>query len=390
MGAGIVNFRVGKGIGIICANIAQEHLIYDYDIDKAIRVFEDGFGMHRDLAVKCLFGKDYIIRDGNEGQIIVTEREDKDFEYPQLNCPKIVDDWLNRIDIETESWDKFIHSGALEDTDITINIPVKELINGSRTINDVFSEFTEDEHEGGYYLSKIDRLKEIYKWFDETDKLLNVIDFMLENKMITYDDINGPHLNVTYNYITYSIDNLKYTMEKWEGGESIPSTKTILNNNIQRFLDAEKKINEDIKKKSIEVDTSKITNAIWMDPDGKMYGLNGEIANMLHCTIADKLVEDGIIEFDKSKYLTADRYLECSGWLKIHNDWVMFDPYASLVDDFDGKIKNHVTHTQAKVLLEYLENNFDGKGQFGIHHHVRTAFGFYQMDYIMRNSLFEY
>ena len=57
-----VHFSLGSDFGALMGNIAQEHLIYGLDPDKALRTFTDTFiGMENNLALKLLSGQDYVI-----------------------------------------------------------------------------------------------------------------------------------------------------------------------------------------------------------------------------------------------------------------------------------------------------------------------------------------
>lgn len=128
-------------------------------------------------------------------------------------------------------------------------------------------------------------------------------------------------------------------------------------------------------------------NAIWVSPEGKMYGLNGVIANMLHNQIADKLRTDGIIDYTESpKTPTVDAYLEEQGWVKIHDNWIMFDPFAKSRDF--TTVTNFITEEQTIVIAKYLEIHYNGFGKFGIPHYPVSYVNFKSMDKFAKNKLF--
>lgn len=93
-----LHFRVGEDAGILLMNIAQEHLLYTNDVDKAIRTITDSLsGCSMDLALKLLVG-DYVIQvDVEEQNFIVTKRDDSIHTiFPKID----VFDWCKRKSIQ--------------------------------------------------------------------------------------------------------------------------------------------------------------------------------------------------------------------------------------------------------------------------------------------------
>lgn len=383
MNSKTVNFKVGKDIGITCANIAQEHLIYEFDPDKALAVFMEGFGMPKDWALKCLIGDEWIVEGADNGvNVEVRKRTIKD-KYPKLNCNELAHEWFFKIDSQYDQIVECINNIICDNDETYLKISYKDLLKSNKTqeiINDYLREDISIPVERR--LCMINQIKEYFKFVHNVN---NVIAFMLENNLINDSQLNDITEDLTYEYITYITTSLQNKLNNWINGDVIYTNPSL--DLLDRYLENNRKIDEDIENNNIKISNFEFRNAIWMSPEGEMYGLNGDIANMLHNTIADYLVEHDIIEFDKQKHVTADRCLEELGWLKIHNDWVMFDPSAK---SLGIEITNWITDEQAEALSKYLKRYYNGFGKFGIRHNQISVITFKSMDKIMRNKLFNY
>lgn len=173
--------------------------------------------------------------------------------------------------------------------------------------------------------------------------------------------------------------------------EDTPESEFVSTGNelIDRFFNAEQEIKQALKERMRPMSINEHRNAIWVSPDGRMYGLNGTIANMLHNQIADKLMADGIINYQQDHQTpTVDAYLEQEGWLKIHDDWIIFDPFAKTCNF--STVSNFITEEQTLVVAKYLETHYNGFGKFGIPHYQVSHVSFKAMDKFAKNKLFMY
>jgi hypothetical protein len=112
-------------------------------------------------------------------------------------------------------------------------------------------------------------------------------------------------------------------------------------------------------------------DAAWLSPEGKVYGLCGEMNSMLHLQLVDLLKEDGIIpdEYEGDGY----SYLENQGWVKIHHDWILWCADIFEIDEktLDTKIcrrKDGLTEEQIKVLVKYGKEKYSSFLKLGYAH----------------------
>jgi hypothetical protein len=130
---------------------------------------------------------------------------------------------------------------------------------------------------------------------------------------------------------------------------------------VDEYLEAQRDINERLDKGIQPVDHIKDgCDASWIAPDGSYYGLNGEIAHMLHNQLADALYEAGIIPEGEENESNPDVWLEKNGWVKQHGDWILFGAatYPECKD-------THMTEEQLKVIHEYIGYHQNGVAKCG-------------------------
>ena len=89
-----VNFKIGDGFGITLMNIAQEHLLYSHDPQKAMDTITKSLvGCPDDIALKILIGEMVLPVDEESQQVICVPREDfHDTIFPKIDLK----DWLWR------------------------------------------------------------------------------------------------------------------------------------------------------------------------------------------------------------------------------------------------------------------------------------------------------
>lgn len=100
---------------------------------------------------------------------------------------------------------------------------------------------------------------------------------------------------------------------------------------IKNHVKAAIGISEKLKDLIQPVDILDNYSAGWLSPTGEYFGLNGEISNILHKTIADAIRErmivldgaDPLEDDDKN----MDGWLSLHGWVKIHGSWILYDGY---------------------------------------------------------------
>jgi len=139
---------------------------------------------------------------------------------------------------------------------------------------------------------------------------------------------------------------------------------------LTKYIDATNEINEVLSEGIKPVDIMDNYSAGWLSPEGVFYGLNGEIANMLHNQIADALQDIGLIPLyvgdEDEKYflkgdettkayrekINPDSWLEQQGWVKIHGNNVQF---AGCLNNQIGKTNVNMTEVQIDTIHKYLQ-----------------------------------
>ena len=105
----MVNFRIGEDLGIILMNIAQEHLLYSLDPEKAVRtIAESLIGCPTDTALLILQGALVLPVDEDTQEVICVPREAGVHDmFPVLEIEK----WSDRQVAEIEK-----HGNDLRDS----------------------------------------------------------------------------------------------------------------------------------------------------------------------------------------------------------------------------------------------------------------------------------
>ena len=136
--------------------------------------------------------------------------------------------------------------------------------------------------------------------------------------------------------------------------------------------------------KDIEpVDITDLYNAGFISPNGEVFAMNGDIANLLHCKIADKLAELYGKQFEYASL--AERWLETEGWVKFHDGWILFSGREDIEHPANWK---RLTEKQVEVITNYLKAL---KGAtFGYRHIPVTFNQWNNMDELARERLFMY
>lgn len=398
----MANFRLGHNAMNQLGEIAQEHLIYKYDIEKALNVFKTGLNMPDEYALECIWGKNYVLKLEDDGETAyLTERSEND-EYPILDVNYTITQWFHNIfESSCQFYDLLISIKNKNTYSITIEFDnLNEFINENIYVSheeadlyniianscaNYISNLEEyEDNENVETINIIRTIRYINVWKETVYKKLKIMQFMINNGWTSSDEI------AEYIKEHKLILGFKNTIEKYNEVCNLfneivyKSTNVVCENPDEILVSISTFAN-----KADEIrpcDVSEKHDAYWLSPTGELYGADGSINNMLHLCIADKLIEDEIITPPNAQLV--DSYLEEHGWCKIHNDWIMFDPYANSKDF--KTISNHLTDEQVNVICEYLKLHYNSFGQFGISHYNISSVTFKCMDKIMRNKLFAY
>ena len=386
---GTLHFSLGEDLGKRITEIAQEKLLYDCDPNAAIETYTQSLcGFTPELALRCLSGKDLkLVVDGDEMRLT-----DEDVEgYPTVDFKFFIDKWKQEFKETYKVFERPLreHLNFKRNRDIYVNVNICDILKSYEN-NDIadpyefLNEFIVDncgydlDEVNGNYIKCVDDI-EYYrifkKWKILNIKRLKTIKFLIDNNFV--EDVLFPY--------TMEAEVVRYS----EMVELCLSGRFIEDNDyspLDSFLAAQREI--DATKTLEPISPTEYRNACWVSPEGEIYGMDGEIANMLHITIADILVEQGTIT-PANKWEENNHYsiLEDNGWVKLHDDWIMFEP--NVITHGNNK-KVFMTDKQQEVIAEYLHNNCGDIGQFGIRHTPISSMIFKQMDKFAINKLFEF
>jgi len=339
-----LDFRISADAGILLMNIAQEHLLYRTDIDKALNVFNESFGggCPDDMMLKLLTGDMVIEVDVDTQQFMVDDRKpEHEGIFPKLDLLKFfaekqkqMDEHLKDIEKGLDALiDKFRYSNTYRFY-FSAETIMKYIYGNDE---DLIADIREDE-ELKSYKSLIKITYEFIKKSMDISNLCRKVNglYGTDIEFDTYD-----LLNLTKKVQEIARLDFNFT----EGHED----------NVQNYLEATVEIDEIIKTGIEPVDIMDNYSAGWLSPEGEYYALNGEIANMLHNQIADALQEKGLIpENDEHGHSQSpDTWLEQQGWVKIHGNNVHF---AGCLNHKLRKTNVDITEKQIDVICDYIEN----------------------------------
>lgn len=354
-----LTFGLIDGFETLITNLAREALFYKYDGEQALKILTESFPtMSKDIALKIISGE-LVIKVLDKGNITVEQgfelfnfdkwfktnvryyvvdyHSDEDGFYSYHNY--FMNNVFRRIDkINTyfiPSEDIFGYSNI--EKDFTYRELYKILISNDQKKKDLLQE----------YALSCDALERDLRCLSTLNDLLEECNKL--NKAISFIETNFNH----------KFDRKLYDSKFFE----ILRIHNVLTNDIpvkeddslERFLNAEIKCSEikEIEPSSIDVKY----DASWISPEGEYFGMNGEIANMLHNKLADLINERHIKLTGKSLVedgnINVDAVLCELGWARIHDNRVMYDGY--LMDPII-----HMTDKQKEAIYKYCQIHHRG------------------------------
>jgi len=377
-----LHFTVGEEMGIRLAEIAQEHFIYNNDINKAFNTFYNSFGGEcpKELILRLLTGESIIIVNTEQQEFIVVDRADYihlDKMYPKL-------DFVNYFDKKEKEMRKTLLE--LRDTlDMVISkfkyrskykveFSINAIVNYIYGDDDVMIEEINDDYE----LDSMRTLIEITKKFIEKSFHLSKL---VKEVNCLYD------LNIDFD--THDLLLLSEKIRKFKSVDFDMGTSGA-DEMLSNYIEATKEIDNTISKGIEPVDIMENWSAGWLSPEGDYYALNGEIANMLHIQIGDALQEKGIIPMyanDKDKEIdnkiNPDSWLEQQGWVKIHGNNINFG------GNLNEKINKHnvqMTDKQLEIISDYITDCYQCEIRVGWRQE-RQSIGRFMFDSINREVM---
>ena len=134
---------------------------------------------------------------------------------------------------------------------------------------------------------------------------------------------------------------------KYKDGAIISNNPTI-NSSLENHLRGSKNL-KDLSENFKEANIKEKYDAGWISTNGKFYGINGVVSNMLHMNLADIIVSELLgLEYCDDPELE----LESKNWVKITGNWVLFAGYTKI-------ISTGLTNAQKEAIIE-LGKTYDG------------------------------
>lgn len=380
--SGTLNFTIGEDFGKLLATIAQEHLIYGNDPIKALKTITDGLiGIPTEMALKVLKG-DLLLTVDVENQDVVVCSAD---EYPEIakTYPKVnILDFMERQAREAAKGSKMLLDGWADvqrkirryDKVISVNVYYEDIFKFIAGNNEDLL----DRYRYDLEVESLRSLIEVSKAFiEKTSEVQKTMRWML----MSWKDFDS--LENCNKYSEYSGEVYDANMDVMLTMQQTLNMDFVFNDEkdamVTTYIEASREIEETISNGIEPVNIMDNWSAGWLSPDCKFYGLNGEIANMLHNQIADALQEAGVIpmyetdenqqfflvdEKDKKHLpkINPDAWLEQHGWVKVHGDNIN---YAGCLNHHLGKENVHINEQQVILLCEYIRDCHNGLLRLG-------------------------
>jgi hypothetical protein len=349
-----LHFRIGANFGLLLMQIAQEHLLYNFNIQKALATLAD---LPPELQVKVLKG-DYVMHvDEDTQQLLVGQREEGvDDEFPRID----VADWYTKNSREIissgmelkKALDEMLwhmkYKKVYRTYDYSVIIEFLTTGDDKAIIDDLME--SED-------VSQLALLIDVTKrYIEKSMKIQSVMDWM--KKTYPEDFVGVPDWR-EYNEVLQIVTRKFSDLVRCDLSEVQKQVEALDN-----YIEATREIDEVMSKGIEPVNILDNWSAGWLAPNGDYYALNGEIANMLHNQIADALVEKGIVPKgnDTDDIINPDAWLEQNGWVKIHGKNINF---AGCLNTRLGKRNVQITPEQIERIYVYGQMCQNGSLKIG-------------------------
>lgn len=349
-----LSFTLDETAGVTVMNIAQEHLLYNYSPTRAVKMITDSLtGCPLPLALEILKGDMVIFVCEEEGKqfFSVGNRDEyNDTIFPKLNCVDFVQKKSKSIVSDAMGisagirlfMNRMKYSGGLH-----IRHDFSNLINLAQGNSEgVLKEIRNSED-----FEQLELLIETTKNFIiESMKVLAVADFMKKTWHKDFDGVTD-HMFEAGSDIT-ELGGLYSEMLRSHFASYIE------NDELDAYISAVHKIDEIISEGITPVNIMDNYSAGWLSPDGTFYGVNGEIANMLHNNIASALYDKGIIPHEEEYEGNPDRYLLTNGWVKIHDNNISYESNLNQRLGFGENI--FMNDLQIDIIEKYIQVHHKG------------------------------
>lgn len=364
-----VHFTLGENLGDVLTRISREKLLCEYDPSKAISVITQALiGCPNDIALKIIKG-DIVLYTAEDGKTLNATKYDSNMTDKEiLNYSDIANQWKSDIEFTAKEMNNAIVSFIKETYTskyYNIGIDYKKFVGSLYNDDDSISfDDLDDSNDIDIFIEDTKNLfNSIKEFIEQSNKRINAIRWMHEH----YPD----EVSISTEYVPLELSTLILNVTDLSDSNinAIVKRMRIKNDYIEENID----VNEgDIE----PVNILDLYDAGWLSPEGVFYGMDGKISDMLHLAIADKLYEQQIIPNENKYEKNPDLWLSKHGWVKIHNNHIMYDGY----------IYNEIYHTnykltdiQKELIYKYGQKR-GGTLQFGSRYTFCSAAKFSMMD----------
>ena len=344
-----VNFTIGDGFGKMLYNLAVEKVLEGMNPEAGIKTITDSLiGCPANYAISVLKG-DIFLDVENENVILIDNYDELSHPYTPRSIDAFVKSKSDYYMQQIEDWKPVL--AAFRESFTRDNVFLMEKMSASKIFQYFMGEAEIEELFENADDNVIVNTKYIAQGVQNCLKL--VMDW------VTYLRKVHKMLDVDTTYHINAIETQAASLQRCINQiyeMCLRPLERTDNDLVTRFLDSTHQIDEALSTGIKPVNIEDKYDACWIAPDGTTYGLNGEYANMLHITIADALIDAGIVSYesDEEKKYGSHFLLEKRGFVKVHHDNVLFSGY-------DDSIRKSMTAEQVKQLIKYGNNCYGGK-----------------------------
>lgn len=372
-----VNFTIGDGFGKMLYNLAVEKVLEGMNPEAGIKTITEGLiGCPANYAISVLKG-DIFLDVENENVILIDNYDELSHPYTPRSIDAFVKSKSDYYMQQIEDWKPVL--AAFRESFTRDNVFLMEKMSASKIFQYFMGEAEIEELFENADDNVIVNTKYIAQGVQNCLKL--VMDW------VTYLRKVHKMLDVDTTYHINAIETQAASLQRCINQiyemclRPLERTDSDL---VTRFLDSTHQIDEALSTGIKPVNIEDKYDACWIAPDGTTYGLNGEYANMLHITIADALIDAGIVSYESDEEEKYDSHflLEKRGYVKVHHDNVLFSGY-------DDSIRKSMTAEQVKQLIKYGNNCYGGKLFFDYDKKFCSTAKLSSMEPLMYRKLFD-
>ena len=372
-----VNFTIGDGFGKMLYNLAVEKVLEGMNPEAGIKTITDSLiGCPANYAISVLKG-DIFLDVENENVILIDNYDELSHPYTPRSIDAFVKSKSDYYMQQIEDWKPVL--AAFRESFTRDNVFLMEKMSASKIFQ--------------YFMGEAE-IEELFENADDnvivnTKYIAQGVQNCLKLVMVWVTYLRKVHkmLDVDTTYHINAIETQAASLQRCINQiyeMCLRPLERTDNDLVTRFLDSTHQIDEALSTGIKPVNIEDKYDACWIAPDGTTYGLNGEYANMLHNTIADALIDAGIVSYesDEEKKYGSHFLLEKRGFVKVHHDNVLFSGY-------DDSIRKSMTAEQVKHLIEYGNHCYGGKLFFDYDKKFCSTAKLSSMEPLMYRKLFD-